>query len=133
MALKVRKITVGKIVRGKFRANSTYGDNSPSPFVKRNGKRRKRNSSTETDSSVRSPTKTSTEVRSPTRTATSTEAYTRGNVTVTGGAGAGATTVYLNRKNPRGSKILKVTPGRFVGGRFVPTKANGKRKAAKKK
>lgn len=37
-----------------------------------------------------------------TRTATSTEAYTRGNVTVTGGAGAEATTVRIagTRKNP---------------------------------
>lgn len=46
------------------------------------------NSSTSTE--VKSPTSTSTEVRSP--TSTSTQAYTAGNVTVTGGAGAGATT-----------------------------------------
>lgn len=52
------------------------------------------------DSSVRSPTSTRTEVRSPTSTATevrsptstATDAYTAGNVTVTGGAGRGATT-----------------------------------------
>jgi hypothetical protein len=131
MALKVRKIISGKLIRGRFVANSTYGDNSPSPFVKRN--RRRRNSSTETDSSVRSPTKTSTEVRSPTRTATSTEAYTRGNVTVTGGAGAGAnTTVHISR-NPRIKGVKKITPGKIVGGRFIPIKPNRKRKAAKKK
>jgi len=47
-------------------------------------------------SDVRSPTSTRTEVRSP--TSTSTEAYTRGNFTstVTGGAGAGATTVHIH-------------------------------------
>ena len=45
-------------------------------------------SSTATE--VRSPTSTYTEVRSP--TSTSTDAYTAGNVTVTGGAGAGANT-----------------------------------------
>lgn len=47
-------------------------------------------SPTSTSTEVRSPTSTSTEVRSP--TSTSTDAYTQGNVTVTGGAGAGATT-----------------------------------------
>lgn len=50
-------------------------------------------SPTSTSTEVRSPTSTSTEVRSP--TSTSTDAYTQGNVTVTGGAGAGATTVYI--------------------------------------
>lgn len=47
-------------------------------------------SPTSTSTEVTSPTSTSTEVRSP--TSTSTDAYTQGNVTVTGGAGAGATT-----------------------------------------
>jgi hypothetical protein len=47
------------------------------------------------DSSVRSPTRTSSDVRSPTRT--STTADTKGNVTVTGGAGAGATRVLINQ------------------------------------
>jgi hypothetical protein len=52
------------------------------------------------DSSVRSPTRTSSDVRSPTSTKTATKADTRGNVTVTGGAGAGATTsVTINKKN----------------------------------
>ena len=48
-----------------------------------------------TSTEVRSPTSTSTEVRSP--TSTSTEAYTADNftATVTGGAGAGATTVNI--------------------------------------
>lgn len=50
-------------------------------------------SPTSTSTEVRSPTSTSTEVRSP--TSTSTDAYTQGNVTVTGGVGAGATTVYI--------------------------------------
>ena len=53
-------------------------------------------SPTSTSTEVRSPTSTSTEVRSP--TSTSTDAYTQGNVTVTGGAGAGAyTTVNIYR------------------------------------
>ena len=53
-------------------------------------------SPTSTRTEVRSPTSTRTEVRSP--TSTSTEAYTRGNFTstVTGGAGAGATTVHIH-------------------------------------
>lgn len=61
--------------------------------------RGRRNSS---DSSVRSPTSTSTDVRSPTRTktATSTDAYTAGNITVTGGAGAGATKVTIHQLKP---------------------------------
>jgi hypothetical protein len=66
-------------------------------------------SPTSTSTEVRSPTSTSTEVRSP--TSTSTEAYTQGNmtVTVTGGAGAGATSVEihappLNRQNTAHSK-----------------------------
>ena len=45
-----------------------------------------------TSTEVTSPTRTSTEVRSPTRTATSTDAFTSGNITITGGAGAGAIT-----------------------------------------
>lgn len=49
-----------------------------------------------TSSDVRSPTRTSTEVRSPTKT--STVADTRGNITVTGGAGAGATTKVIVRQ-----------------------------------
>lgn len=52
-------------------------------------------SPTSTSTEVRSPTSTSTEVRSP--TSTSTDAYTQGNVTVTGGAGAGATNVNIYR------------------------------------
>ena len=64
------------------------------------------------NSEVHSPT--STEVRSPTRTATSTDAYTAGNVTVTGGAGRGATSVHIHqRKLPesdRGSRRGKGMP-----------------------
>lgn len=55
-------------------------------------------SPTSTSTEVRSPTSTSTEVRSP--TSTSTDAYTQGNVTVTGGAGAGATSVNIYRLPP---------------------------------
>ena len=61
-------------------------------------KRGRRNSGN--DSSVRSPTSTSSDVRSPTSTKTATHAYTSGNVTVTGGAGAGANTrVVIHKKN----------------------------------
>jgi hypothetical protein len=55
-------------------------------------------SPTSTETEVRSPTSTSTEVRSP--TSTSTDAYTQGNVTVTGGAGDGATIVYICQLPP---------------------------------
>ena len=51
-----------------------------------------------TSTEVRSPTSTSTEVRSPTKTSTSTDATTTGNITVTGGAGAGATTVTVHQR-----------------------------------
>lgn len=67
------------------------------------------------DSSVRSPTSTSSDVRSPTSTKTATHAYTSGNVTVTGGAGAGANTrVVIHKKNkghrrrPTSKKSLQV-------------------------
>ena len=73
---------------------------------------------TRTATEVRSPTSTSTEVRSPTNT--STEAYTADNftATVTGGAGAGATTVniypiYHNRK-PRSSNGEAAFPSHVV-------------------
>jgi len=55
-------------------------------------------SPTSTSTEVRSPTSTSTEVRSP--TSTSTDAYTQGNVTVTGGAGDGATIVHIHAPHP---------------------------------
>jgi len=65
---------------------------SPAPATGRDSA-----TSTSTSTEVRSPTSTSTstEVRSP--TSTSTQAYTAGNftVTVTGGAGAGDTTVVI--------------------------------------
>jgi hypothetical protein len=85
--------------------------------------------STSTSSDVRSPTRTSTEVRSPTSTSTevrsptntSTEAYTADNftATVTGGAGAGATTtvniypIYLNRA-PRSADGVAAFPSHEV-------------------
>ena len=52
-------------------------------------------SPTSTSTDVRSPT--STDVRSPTSTKTSTDAYTAGNVTVTGGAGSGDTSVHITQ------------------------------------
>lgn len=55
-------------------------------------------SPTSTSTEVRSPTSTSTEVRSP--TSTSTDAYTQGNITVTGGAGAGCTNVTIYSPPP---------------------------------
>ena len=54
---------------------------------------------TPTSSEVKSPTRTSTEVKSPTKT--STQAHTSDNVTVTGGAGAGNTTVNILPKKGR--------------------------------
>jgi hypothetical protein len=58
-------------------------------------------SPTSTSTEVRSPTSTSTEVRSP--TSTSTDAYTQGNITVTGGAGAGAYTTVNVYRMPQGA------------------------------
>lgn len=58
-------------------------------------------SPTSTSTEVRSPTSTSTEVRSP--TSTSTDAYTQGNITVTGGAGAGAYTTVNVFRMPHGA------------------------------
>jgi len=60
-----------------------------------------------TSSDVRSPT--STDVRSPTRTSTSTKADTRHNVTVTGGAGDGDTSVTISPK--RGGKSADKAKG----------------------
>jgi hypothetical protein len=50
-------------------------------------------SPTSTSADVSSPTSTSADVSSPTSTKTATDAYTSRNLTVTGGAGAGATNV----------------------------------------
>jgi hypothetical protein len=68
-------------------------------------------SSTGNDSSVRSPTRTATEVRSPTKT--STQAHTADNVTVTGGAGAGANTtvnIHNSAKPEKKGKNKEETP-----------------------
>jgi hypothetical protein len=81
---------MGKQANSKRKRNSDYSQVSAGNPKKRNG----------SDSSVRSPTRTSSDVRSPTSTKTATKADTRGNITVTGGAGAGATTsVTIERKN----------------------------------
>jgi len=45
--------------------------------------------------SKKSSTKTATATRTATATKTSTDAYTQGNITVTGGAGKGATNVKI--------------------------------------
>ena len=44
----------------------------------------------------KAPSKTSTATRTATATKTSTDAYTQGNITVTGGAGKGATSVKIS-------------------------------------
>ena len=70
-----------------------------------------------TSTEVRSPTRTSTEVRSPTRTSTTTWANTRGNFTstVTGGAGAGATSVTINvPKQCDGGLFNDPSPGKVA-------------------
>lgn len=56
----------------------------------------------------RNPTST----RSRTRTSTSTRAHTSGNVTVTGGAGDGATTVRIAKRNP--SRRRTIIYGRVI-------------------
>ncbi len=50
---------------------------------------------TSTDSNTKTATKTAT------ATKTSTEAYTQGNITVTGGAGKGATTVHIGGQSSK--------------------------------
>ena len=82
-------------------------------------------SPTSTSTEVRSPTSTSTEVRSPTNT--STEAYTADNftATVTGGAGAGATTtvnIYPTYSN-RQPRSADGTPAAFPEHKVQPPRA----------
>ena len=48
--------------------------------------------------------KTATATRTATATKTSTEAFTQGNITVTGGAGAGDTTVHIKGQKSRITK-----------------------------
>ena len=66
-------------------------------------------------------TKSSTATKTATATKTSTDAYTQGNITVTGGAGKGATSVTIalpggalpNRgKKPSKAKAAKVSKGK---------------------
>lgn len=57
--------------------------------------RKTRYNSTSTSADVSSPTSTSADVSSPTSTKTATDAYTGRNITVTGGAGSGATNVRI--------------------------------------
>lgn len=64
------------------------------------------------NSDVRSPTQT--HVTSPTSTKTSTDAYTSGNVTVTGGAGAGAnTTVDIHSEPEKYKRLKSPKPGAY--------------------
>lgn len=64
----------------------------------------------------KSATRTASNTRTATRTATSTEAYTQGNITVTGGAGKGATVVHIGAQPTKPtaktgtSKVGTVTP-----------------------
>ncbi len=81
----------------KRRRNSTSERGSVQAI---SGERRP-NASSRTRTEVRSPTSTRTEVRSPTSTSTSTRAKTTGNVTVTGGAGKGNTSVTIRRNRSR--------------------------------
>lgn len=61
-------------------------------------KAKKKSASGDTSSDVRSPTstKTATKTATKTKTSTSTDAYTARNITVTGGAGDGNTTVHIH-------------------------------------
>lgn len=101
------KITVNRFNQFQAKHKSNPGKKRAS---KRNpsGNRSDVRSPTSTRTEVRSPTRTSTDVRSPTSTRTSTRALTSGNITVTGGAGAGATTV--NLRPGGGSSGKRVTP-----------------------
>jgi hypothetical protein len=84
---------------------------------------------------VASPTSTRTEVRSPTKT--STDAYTRGNftATVTGGAGAGATSVTIKpnkgRRKPAAKKPAPKKTKR-IAGKKKATRRNGDGAAAER-
>src|ERR1017187_1528594 len=61
-------------------------------------RRNLRPNSTSTSADVSSPTSTSADVSSPTSTKTATDALTSRNVTVTGGAGSGATVVKISHQ-----------------------------------
>lgn len=94
---------------GPSPSGQSCGDNSMNANPRRRRKYKRNegdDSNTRTATEVRSPTRTATEVRSPTKTRTSTEAYTAGNVTVTGGAGEGATTkvTLIQPKKNRGRR-----------------------------
>lgn len=73
--------------------------------------------------SAKGATRTSSDVRSPTRTSTSTKADTKGNVTVTGGAGDGDTTV-----NVSGKRAKKAFGGTLIAGERMPRKDGGRTK-----
>jgi len=73
--------------------------------------------------SAKGATRTSSDVRSPTRTSTSTKADTKGNVTVTGGAGDGDTTV-----NVSGKRAKKAFGGTPITGERMPRKDGGRTK-----
>ena len=66
-------------------------------------------------------TKTATATRTATATKTSTDAYTQGNITVTGGAGKGATTVKIG-----------IPGGSLANNSKKPSKASSSDKSKKK-
>ena len=74
-----------------------------------------------TPSKSSSASKTSTATKTATATKTSTDAYTQGNITVTGGAGKGATSVTICL--PGGAlknNSKKPTPAKATSGRSEP-------------
>ena len=70
------------------------------PYSRRNG-----DTTAPSTGDVSSPTSTSADVSSPTSTKTATDAYTGRNITVTGGAGAGATNVTIMHQ-PDGPEMI---------------------------
>lgn len=96
MTAAQKKAFVARMAKARTKANARK---------KTKGVTRKNSSRTE----VRSPTRT--EVRSPTKTSTSTWADTEGNITVTGGAGDGDTSVkvYPGRAGAAGNPAGRTT------------------------
>ena len=102
---------------GKELSLAKGGKVPPIPIVKPGG-----------DKGAGSNSPTSTDVRSPTRTSTATDAYTADNLTVTGGAGAGNTTVNVYGKSasgPEATQRRKEHSSATTGGKDVPERAKG--------
>lgn len=75
-------------------------------------------------------TSTGTKTATATKTATSTKAYTQGNITVTGGAGAGHTTVHIS---PLGASAEAGAAPKFLAHRKGGRKPGALIRAAAKK